>query len=139
VVLDMIKCYKIININKNPYYDSISTIVSRHRNENTKACLLKSEITNNDRICVLIIDGLVVSILRYFYTNGNYYVNLVHTLEEYRKRGYSTDLFRYLFGKLSKSTIVLECYAELVPFYEGLGFKVVSFDDVYVMKWGLFV
>lgn len=131
--------YSTKNINaQTPYYEDISLILSRHRGQNLRAEILNEE--NPATLLLYVVDGRAVSSLRYFPYKNCIYVNLVHTLEEFRGKGYSRALFEHLFTVVDKP-VMLEVEADnkvAIRLYERLGFKPSGFNSYgdMIMYWG---
>jgi ribosomal protein S18 acetylase RimI-like enzyme len=117
----MIISYLTKNINKNiQYYDDIGLLVSHQRNYQTPAEVIASE--GDGTLLLYIIDNRAIASLRYFDFDTHLYVNLVHTLEEYRGKGIAIALFDHLKSK----TIKLEVDINNIPainLYKKIGFR----------------
>lgn len=115
------------NIHKKmQYYDDIAALIKSHRGFNVPEDLIYEPLTN---LKLLICNGKAVSIMRYgiktFFGERMYYINLVHTLKEYRRQGFSRKLFQALFSRITtKSCLEVSKTNEgAIKLYESLGFK----------------
>jgi len=111
-----------------PLTQSIQKIVSRHRGKGHPIDLSREApgilllISPRDQP-----DNAVAS-LRYYPRGAFAYVNLVHTLSEYRGQGYSIALFRHLFETNPHLDIILDVEITNTPaisLYQKLRFQFV--------------
>lgn len=115
--------------NKSRYYDDIKQLLHSHRGHGYPEDLANEPL---NKLKMLMYNGKIVSVIRYGIKQIDgepmYYINLVHTLADYRRRGFSKKLFATLFSRISlRSCLEVDPKNKnAIDMYKQLGFKMVK-------------
>lgn len=89
--------------------------------------ILEVDIDEHDLQCFHLFvkkDGLIVSYARLITVKEELYIGRIATLSAYRKRGFSTEIIRYLQDR--HDCLAISSQDIRIDFYKKLGFKVVG-------------
>jgi ribosomal protein S18 acetylase RimI-like enzyme len=112
---------------EHPYYNDITIILSQQRGKLIGAEVLRREIPAH--LMLRVVDGHAVACLRFTLMRDDrgkyYYINLVRTLQDYRRRGYMKELFLHLIGAVRErlQLHVVPRNEPAVRLYRSLGFQ----------------